>query len=53
MATHSSISAWEIPPPEEPGRLHSWHCKELDMTEHTHIQTKHWEDIQVNKQMYL
>ena len=33
MATHSSILAWRIPWTEEPGRLQSWDCKELDMTE--------------------
>ena len=33
MAIHSSIFAWEIPQTEEPGRLQSWGCKELDRTE--------------------
>ena len=33
MATHSSILSWRIPWTEEPGRLLSWGCKELDMTE--------------------
>ena len=33
MATHSSILAWRIPRTEEPGRLQSMGCKELDMTE--------------------
>ena len=33
MATHSSILAWEIPQTEEPGGLHPWGHKELDMTE--------------------
>ena len=33
MATHSSILAWEIPGTEEPGKLHPWGHKELDMTE--------------------
>ena len=33
IATHSSILAWEIRWTEEPGRLQSWGCKELDMTE--------------------
>ena len=32
MATHSSILAWRIPWTEEPGRLQSMCCKELDMT---------------------
>ena len=33
MATHSSIFAWRIPWTEEPGRLQSTSCKELDTTE--------------------
>ena len=33
MATHSGILAWRIPWTEEPGRLQSMGCKELDMTE--------------------
>ena len=33
MATHSSIIAWEIPWTEEPGRLQSMGCKELDTTD--------------------
>ena len=33
MVTHSSILAWEIPWTEDPGRLHPWGHKELDMTE--------------------
>ena len=37
MAAHSSILAWEIPWTEEPRRLQSWGCKELDMTEHTQM----------------
>ena len=32
MATHSSIPAWRIPWTEEPGRLESLWCKELDKT---------------------
>ena len=43
MATHSSILAWRIPRMEEPGRLQSMGCKELDTTKlltlfytHTH-----------------
>jgi len=32
MATHSSILAWRIPWRQEPGRLQSMGCKELDMT---------------------
>ena len=45
-ATHSSILAWRIPRTEEPGRLQSIGCKELDTTKlltlfytHTHIYT--------------
>ena len=33
MATHCSILAWKIPWTEEPGGLHPWGYKELDMTE--------------------
>ena len=33
LATHSSILAWRIPWTEEPGRLQSIVCKELDTTE--------------------
>ena len=33
MTTHSNILAWEIPGTEEPGKLHPWGHKELDMTE--------------------
>ena len=37
MATHSSILAWKIPRPEEPGRLYSpWGHKELIANEHKH-----------------
>ena len=36
MAIHSSTIAWKIPWTEEPGRLWSKGCKELDMTEHAH-----------------
>ena len=32
MATHSSILAWEIPWPEEPGRLQSMGSQESHMT---------------------
>ena len=39
MATYSSILAWKIPWTEEPGRLQSMGLKQLDMTEHEHIQT--------------
>ena len=30
MAPHSSVIAWKIPRTEEPGRLQSMGCKELD-----------------------
>ena len=33
ITTHSSILAWTILWIEEPGGLHPWGCKELDMTE--------------------
>ena len=33
MATHSSILTCTIPQTEEPGGLHSWGHKELDMTD--------------------
>ena len=33
MAIHSSTIAWKIPWTEEPGRLQSMGCKELDTTE--------------------
>ena len=33
MATHSSILAWKIPWMEDPGRLQSRGCNELDTTE--------------------
>ena len=33
METHSSILAWKIPWTEDPGRLQSMSCKELDTTE--------------------
>ena len=36
MAIHSSILAWRIPWPEDPGRLYSpWGCKESNTTEAT------------------
>ena len=39
MATLSSILAWRIPWTEEPGRLQSMGCKELDMTEQLSTRT--------------
>ena len=41
MATQSNILAWEIPWTEEPGRLQSMGCKELDTTEHSCTALKH------------
>ena len=38
MATHSSILAWKILWTEEPGRLQSMVCNELDMTKHSTAQ---------------
>ena len=35
MATHSSILAYRISWTEEPGGLHPWGHKELEMTEAT------------------
>ena len=32
LATHSSVLAWRIPGTGEPGELHPWGHKELDMT---------------------
>ena len=37
MATHSSTLAWEISWTEEPGRLQSMGCEELDRTEQLHF----------------
>ena len=37
MAIHSSTLAWKIPWTEEPDRLQSMGCKELDMTERLHF----------------
>ena len=37
MAPHSSTLAWRIPWREEPGRLQSMGCEELDMTERLHF----------------
>ena len=38
MAAHSSVLAWKNPWTEKSGNLYRpWDCKELDMTEHTHI----------------
>ena len=36
MATYSSTLAWKIPWMEEPDRLQSMDCKELDTTEQLH-----------------
>jgi len=40
MAMHSSILAWRIPWIEEPGRLQSMGCKELDTTERLSVTLK-------------
>ena len=37
MATHSSVLAWEIPWPEEPGRLHPWGHKDFHKTKQLSI----------------
>ena len=43
MAPHSSPLAWQIPWTEEPGRLQSMGCEELDTTERLHFFTfMHW-----------
>ena len=36
ISIHFSILVWKIPWTEEPGRLQSMGCKELDMTEHAY-----------------
>ena len=43
MATQSSIPAWKIPWMEEPGRLQSMGCKELDTTEQLHFSITSWQ----------
>ena len=37
VAPHSSILAWKIPWMEEPGKLQSMGCTELDTTERLHF----------------
>ena len=37
MTTHSSIPAWRIPAPEEPGGYSPWGCRESDMIERPHF----------------
>ena len=37
MATLSSILSWKFTWTEEPGGLHPWGHKELDMTEHAQM----------------
>ena len=39
MATSSSILAWKILRTEEPGGYSPWGHKELNMTEHAHMQS--------------
>ena len=41
MAIHSSIFVWRIPWTEEPGRLQTKGCKELNTTEATQQQQKY------------
>ena len=43
--THSSTLAWKIPCMEEPGMLHPWGRKELDMTERLQFLSFMWESI--------
>ena len=43
MASHSSTIAWKIPWMEEPGRLQSMGCKELDTTEQLHFSITSWQ----------
>ena len=45
MATHSIILAWEITWTEEPGRLQSMGCQELDTTEQLHTQMFFWNSL--------
>ena len=42
MATHCSVLAWKIPWTEEPGRLQSVGCKELETTERLIISLFLW-----------
>ena len=41
MATRSLILAWEIPWTEESVGYSPWGCKELDTTEHAHMDAHH------------
>ena len=41
MATHSSIPAWRIPWPEQPGGLQSMGSQRSDTTEHTYTTAGH------------
>ena len=41
MAAHSSILAWRVPWTEEPGRLPSMGCKEVNTTKNKALQTWH------------
>ncbi|CAI9164226.1 unnamed protein product [Rangifer tarandus platyrhynchus] len=41
MVTHSSILAWRIPWTEEPDRLQSMECKELDITKRLSLSLFH------------
>ena len=52
MATHSNILTWRIPWTEESGRL--WGCKELDVTEYTHIDSYLlFHSVQIDFQVFL
>ena len=51
MATQSSIPAWKIPWTEEPGRLQSMGCKELDTTEQLHFSITSWQIDGENEEM--
>ena len=45
MAIHSSTTAWKIAWTEEPGRLQSMGCQELDTTEQLHTQMFFWNSL--------
>ena len=42
MATHSSILAWKIPWPQEPGEIQSMGLQESDTAEHAHTYHHHY-----------
>ena len=45
MTIHSSTIAWKIAWTEEPGRLQSMGCQELDTTEQLHTQMFFWNSL--------